>query len=213
MTNQERLQQNNDKIEAIQNKLSNKMLPPPTPLYDTTGDNTDGAMTQEASTRLFAQKSEIPDTSGFITDSQLQAKGYITANDLPPVDASLSTTSTNAVRNSVVTSELNTKAKTDGSNINASSFKTALSLNNVANLKIVTGDTHLSEKNQTISTGLSTVLGFQLTLHENVGTSTNLGAIAYWTQSSGGTVTVTPRSTGNGAYLVGHTFNWVAIGY
>lgn len=74
MTNQERLQQNNAEIEAIKELVETKMSAPPTPLYETTGDNTDGAMTQEASTRLFAQKSEIPDTSGFITDSQLQAK-------------------------------------------------------------------------------------------------------------------------------------------
>lgn len=82
MTNQERLQQNNAEIEAIKELVGTKMSAPPTPLYDTTGDNTDGAMTQAASTNAFALKEDIPDTSGFITDSQLQAKGYITADDL-----------------------------------------------------------------------------------------------------------------------------------
>lgn len=80
-------------------------------------------------------------------------------------------------------------------------------------LRLVYGDTYVSEKNQDINTGLSTVVGFQAILHEAVGTSTNLGITLYWRSSSGGVVNVTPRSTGNGAYSVGHTWHWWAIGY
>lgn len=106
-------------------------------------------------------------------------------------------------------------AKSDASNLttsNISSWKSKLSLNNVQNLKIVTGDTYVSSNNQDISTGLSTVSGFVAILHEEVGTSTNLGITLYWRTKSGGTVNVTPRNTGNGAYLTNHTFHWWAIG-
>lgn len=39
-------------------------------LYNTTGQNTDGAMSQAASTNAFALKSEIPDTSNFLPKSE-----------------------------------------------------------------------------------------------------------------------------------------------
>lgn len=102
---------------------------------------------------------------------------------------------------------------------NISSMQSSLNTLNSTTLKasnglrLVYGDTYVSEKNQDINTGLSTVVGFQAILHEAVGTSTNLGITLYWRSSSGGVVNVTPRSTGNGAYLVNHTWHWWAIGY
>lgn len=104
------------------------------------------------------------------------------------------------------------KVDTNGANVLTDEFKTALGLNNVSNYKIVTGDTYVSQTNQDIDTGLSSVEGFVAILHEAVGVSTNMGITLYWRSTSGGTVNVTPRNTGNGAYYINHTFNWWAIG-
>lgn len=51
-------------------------------LYGTTGQNTDGAMSQAASTNAFALKSEIPDTSNFLPKSEkshplIIIRGYV----------------------------------------------------------------------------------------------------------------------------------------
>lgn len=114
------------------------------------------------------------------------------------VDSALSSSSTNPVQNSVLNSAFLNKADKDASNITASTWKTALSLDNVENYKIVTGSFLAKSNPTTVNTGLTTVVGFCAMIQMNQTTAiTSYYPLLH--QISNGAAKVSLRQTSNGA--------------
>ena len=105
------------------------------------------------------------------------------------------------------------KADIDSSNLtdsNITSWKSALSLSNVSNYKIVTGLQAGSTSNPySINTGLTTIYGFYTQIVNN--TTNAFGEIILLHSISGGTVYCSQRSSGSGG-LQQCAHYWTAIG-
>lgn len=108
----------------------------------------------------------------------------------------------NATTNKMATQsdlpDITTKANTDASNIDASTWKTALSLENVENYKIVTGRVLCYNHPTEITAGLTTLVGFCAMIELD---STNVITSYYplLHRIAGGKAYVSLRQTSNGA--------------